>query len=682
MNAEEVNILSDIIKIIDCDERDLLFQSVSKSLVNSNAAIKQCAFFLHDNEIHDFKLTKIYPDNDPGEIGSDYESLIEDGIIADLINSELPVSYSKTGVVIRLATKEYLYGFIFIKCFKEPPPDDNYAAVSKLLSLWFDNYHKRKGRDTHKKNIVEQNYDQNRALLEGIQNLRNILDSLQAGIVLVNPETQRIEDANSMTGKLTGLSKDDLIGMKREELFLLNSWDYKEFGKLLGSESILKRKDGNVIPVILTEEKIKLGTETFILSTFSDISEQKRLEDELLELKYQLEQKVEERTKELKTAYDKLKSEMEARSKLEKEKLKLYYAIYQSPVAMVIVDLEGKIDYVNPKFYNLTGFYYDDVIGKRIADVVITDNNATYIEEIIETISQEKVWHKDIRIKKNTGEFIWVSASVSGIVNDRGKVTHYLAVYEDISIKKKAEEEIIRSKEKAEEAARLKSSLLANMSHEFRTPLIGILGFTELLLEDDLNEETKEIVEDIHSAGKRLLNTLDSVLQLSELESLSGYLQLSESPLNGLIKIQYDYFYPIAAAKGLQIKLNLPEFDLHSEIDNNLFTRALGNIIDNAIKFTSKGEISISAYSIEKDGLEWNVISIADTGIGIDESDKEIIFKEFRQASEGHKRNYEGTGLGLTLSKKMIEYMKGYISLESQKGKGSVFYVYLPAVEN
>ncbi len=680
MKSAEVNILSDIIKIIDNDDSDTLFSTISKSLLNSNESIKWCAFYIHDNEIHDFKIAKIYPEYDRKEIESEYESLIDDGIIGNLINSESPVLYSKTDIVIRLATKENLYGIIIIKCIKEPLPNDSYSALSKLLCLWFIKNQNGNGFGANTKNKIENRNYYNKVLLEGIQNLRNILDSIHAGIVLINSGTQTLEDANAMAAKLTGWSKDDLIGMKREELFLLNSWDYKEFGKLLGSESILKKKNGNVASVLLTEEKIKLGNEHFILSTFSDISEQKKLEEELLELKYQLEQKVEERTKELKNAYDKLKSEMEVRSKLEKEKLKLYYAVYQSPVAMVIVDLKGFIEYVNPKFNELTDFYYDDVIGKKIINVIVTDNNEYYIKEIAEIIVQEKIWKKDIRIRKKDGEFIWVSASVSGIVNENGKITHYLAVYEDISLKKKAEEEIIKAKEKAEEAARLKTSLLANMSHEFRTPLIGILGFSEFLLEDDLNQETKEIIADINSAGKRLLNTLDSVLQLSELESLSEYLKLSRASLNELIRNAYELYLPFAVSKGLHFKLNLSSKSLISEIDDGLFSKALAFIIDNAIKFTQKGEIEVNAEIAYHNGKYWNAIKISDTGIGIDEKDFELIFQEFRQGSEGHKRNYEGTGLGLTLAKKMIEYMNGFITVESSKGQGSVFVIYLPAI--
>ncbi|MGK9475325.1 PAS domain-containing sensor histidine kinase [Melioribacter sp. OK-6-Me] len=684
MNTLNLHILSEIINAIDSEDDELILNSVINSLMQVDNAIKWIAIYLLNNRNYEFHLVASHPTNHNDLIETEYKLLIEDGTIAKILNANSLVYCSGESRFIRFSSSEEIYGFVIIRYDSENTIDEIllefYTAVGKLISNWFK-YNKRRKENLFKKNFVEYNQEHSKDLLEGIKNLRNILDSIQAGIVIINPETQEIVDANKMAEKLSGWKKDDIIGMRREELFLLNSWDYKEFGKLLGSESLLNKKDGDVLPILLTEQKIKLGNEQFILSTFSDITEQKNLEIELLEFKFNLEQKVEERTHELKKAYDKLKAEVDARTKLEKEKLKLYYAIYQSPVAMVIVDQEGFIEYVNPKFSELTGFYFDDVFGKKIVNVIVSDNDEYYIKEIAQMIRQEKIWKKDIRIKKRGGEFIWVSASVSGIVNDRGKLTHYLAVYEDISLKKKAEEEIIKAKEKAEEAARLKSSLLANMSHEFRTPLIGILGFTEFLLEDDLSQEAKEIIADINSAGKRLLNTLDSVLQLSELESLSEYLKLSKASLNELIRDTYEQYLPFAVSRGLQFKLNLPTISLVSEIDDDLFSKALAFIIDNAIKFTPKGEIEVSAENVNHNEKYWNAIKISDTGIGIDEKDFELIFQEFRQGSEGHKRNYEGTGLGLTLAKKMIEFMNGYISIESVKGKGSIFTIYIPAVD-
>lgn len=231
---------------------------------------------------------------------------------------------------------------------------------------------------------------------------------------------------------------------------------------------------------------------------------------------------------------------------------------------------------------------------------------------------------------------------------------------------------------KAEESDKLKSTMLANMSHEFRTPLIGILGFSQFLINELQNPEHIEMITDISISGKRLLNTLDGVLYLSQLETISSTLKLVKSDISFQLREVVLPFVLKAKERGLILTLEINSFDLYSKIDKDLFNKSIGNLIDNAIKYTPEGTIEVVLNSAIKDNSEFVEISIRDTGIGVDEKDQKIIFEAFRQASEGYSRNYEGCGLGLTLAHKMIELMHGEIILISEPNKGSTFTILLP----
>jgi len=240
------------------------------------------------------------------------------------------------------------------------------------------------------------------------------------------------------------------------------------------------------------------------------------------------------------------------------------------------------------------------------------------------------------------------------------------------------QEELTLSRLRAEESDRLKSSILANMNHELRTPMTGILGFSEILCEQLEDPSTRQMAENIKISGQRLLATLNSMIELSQFEAKKELFQLKENKLNELILITCEKHIYLAKVKQLGFEIFMSE-SIYSYIDEKLFVQLLNYILENAVKFTNRGRIIVETSNNWEEDRSWSCISITDTGPGIPEEFHQTIFEEFRQVSEGYNRDYEGSGLGLTLAKKIVELMNGKITLKSSSGQGCTFTIWLPS---
>lgn len=364
----------------------------------------------------------------------------------------------------------------------------------------------------------------------------------------------------------------------------------------------------------------------------------------------------------------------------EKEDLirKLSSGIEYSFASIAITDLNGIIEFVNPKFTESCGYSVEELIGKDIQMLRPLDLWEKEDNQLWKVLREKGEWSGEIPVQKKNGEIYWEFAVISPIKNDKGETTHLLSVKEDITKRKQAEEELKIAMEKAEEANRLKSNFLANMSHELRTPMTGILGFAELMHNELKDEELKEMSGMILKGGMRLTDTLNSILDLSSIEANKIDINIQERDIIELIKDSIRLFELSAKQKGINVKF-LPDNDTpKAKIDERLFIQVMNNLLNNAIKFTDEGEIKVlcGIYGMEDESYVF--IKVKDTGIGILQKDIEKIFEPFRQVSEGLSRKYEGTGLGLTISKKFIELMNGKLSVESKISKGSVFTILLP----
>lgn len=357
---------------------------------------------------------------------------------------------------------------------------------------------------------------------------------------------------------------------------------------------------------------------------------------------------------------------------------KLSRAVQQSSAGIVITDTSGKIEYTNPKFSEMTGYSPEEIIGNYSRIFKSGEQPVEYYQRLWNTILSGQEWSGEFHNKKKNGELYWEFSVISPIKNDKGEITNFLAIKEDITERKKIERELIKSKEIAEDANKLKSSLLANMSHEFRTPLNGILGFSQLLKDEITESDHLDMIEKIIRSGKRLMNTLNSILTLTDLENNSYLIQKSEVDLGFFCQQIKTLYGSLTQAKNLWFNIELEKDELSTVIDENILTKIVSNLVENAVKYTLKGGVTVQLKTAIRNGQHLALINITDTGIGIKEKDQDIIFKEFKQLSEGFRRDFEGLGLGLTLSKRMANLIGCDILVESELGKGSTFTITIP----
>lgn len=362
---------------------------------------------------------------------------------------------------------------------------------------------------------------------------------------------------------------------------------------------------------------------------------------------------------------------------------KLSTAIEQSPLSVMITDLNGFIEFVNPAFIETTGYSMEDSIGKKTSMLNSGDHPQSLYAEMWKTINEGKKWIGELINKRKNGEKFWVLNSISPIRNNEGVITNFVAMHADISAHKKLERDLIIAKENAEEANKAKSEFLANMSHEIRTPMNAILGFSEALYHKLDSSQHQKMIKSVLSSGNLLLSLLNDILDLSKIEA--GKLEISTQPvdLRNIIQDIKLLFTDKAHKKGLEINSHVVnDFPDVIELDEIRIKQVIFNLVGNAIKFTHKGYVNIKVDFINRKSNKGDlIIEVKDTGIGIPKSQQEIIFEVFRQQSGQSNRKYGGAGLGLAISKRLVEKMNGNIEVSSEINKGSNFKIRIPKIE-
>jgi PAS domain S-box-containing protein len=477
----------------------------------------------------------------------------------------------------------------------------------------------------------------------------NALEAAANGIVITDNNANLIW-ANSAFWKLTGYSLSDYSEGKihvfksnqHDISYFENMWDTIKSGDLWRGEMINKKKDGSIYfeemtitPIRNSENKI-----IYYVAIKQDITERKKSEEALRENEFR------------------------------------FRGLYENAtVGIFRTSLAGKILMANPALLKIIGFDSLEDVSKIEAKDAYTDPN-TRMVFTKELNTKNKVVGFESKWKKKDGTIIYVRESARLVKDQDDKPLYYEGTVEDITDKKIAEEQLIGAKERAEQSDRLKSEFLAQMSHEIRTPLNVILSFTSMMkdeLQDQVDEDLKKGFDVIDEEGKRIMRTIELIINMSELQTGSYNFKEKEFDLfKHVIKKQYENYLPFTKQKKIAFELlnNVEQSTVTA--DEYSINQIFYHLIDNAIKYTQTGKVEVSINCDPRNNL---YVDVADTGIGISEEYMKMLFTPFTREEKGYTRNFEGNGLGLALVKKYCELNNAEIKVTSRKGKGSLFRV-------
>jgi PAS domain S-box-containing protein len=347
----------------------------------------------------------------------------------------------------------------------------------------------------------------------------------------------------------------------------------------------------------------------------------------------------------------------------------------KAPIGMVISSPDDRIMQVNSAFCQSLGYSKEELIDKKTSQFTYLDDQPGYIRLHNQLLEEDlpHIYFENRFIRKDKKVIYTIVESVL-IRGEEEKPHHYISQVIDITERKNVEKELVKAKEKAEESNRLKSAFLAQMSHEIRTPLNVIIAATPILA-DELppgNEENEVLLDSINNAGKRLQRTIDMILNMSSVQSGNYEPEIEEVDLNEELKNLTEEFKRLTVNKNMVLKYYNNITEPFIIADKYTVNQIFQNLIGNAVKYTPGGEIVINLFEKDKENI---CVEVRDTGIGMSAEYMKKIFTPFSQEDTGHKRKFEGNGLGLALVKKYVELNNAEISVKSIKDKGSIFAV-------
>jgi PAS domain S-box-containing protein len=491
-----------------------------------------------------------------------------------------------------------------------------------------------------------------------------ILNNALVGIVYL--KHRKIVSCNRRFEELFGFGPGELIGESTEQLYGSHEL-YEAIGgdayrvgakkRNFSTELLLKHKDGTLFHGALTGCAIDpLHPQEGSIWVYADISE---------------------------------------RHRAEQEAQKLLQAVEQSPVSIVVTNREGLIEYVNPRFTKVTGYSSHEALGQNPRILQSGETPAATYQEMWQTLLAGHEWRGIIRNRRKNGELFWEEALMSPILDDTGQTTHFLAVKEDITERKRIEDELEQHRLHLEdlvqqrtadlsdalEAARIadktKDAFLANISHELRTPLNAVIGMAGLARNISSEPKQRNYLDKIVSAGTHLNRIINDLLDLSKIAA--GYMEIESIAFSvrGLLERCNSVMAHRAADKGLQLVETIdPEVPAVLLGDPLRIEQILLNLVGNAIKFTPSGRIDVHVrLHARKNNRICLNIDVDDTGVGMRPEDLARLFKPFSQADASMSRRFGGTGLGLAISRRLAEMMDGDISVISREGAGTTFCV-------
>ncbi|MBF0249895.1 MAG: PAS domain S-box protein [Alphaproteobacteria bacterium] len=376
-----------------------------------------------------------------------------------------------------------------------------------------------------------------------------------------------------------------------------------------------------------------------------------------------------------------LTEEVEKRRAAERSLRKMGMAIDQSPILIFMTEPDGVIEYVNPTFERVTGYASREVLGQTPRIIKSPDTPPEVHKDLWETLLAGREWRREIKDRcKDGGEF-WANVSIFPILDERGKIVHFVAMHEDITERKQAELAMMEAQSAAELANRAKTELLANMSHELRTPLNAIIGFSETMKGEYFGplggDRYREYADHIHFSGTHLLSLINDILDVSAVEAGKMTLHESEIDVREICGAVMRILSPKAEELGIALDCAADRGLPRLLADERRFKQILINLLSNAVKFTPEGGEVLCDAHVDGDGSM--VIGVTDTGIGMDEAGIAKALEKFGQVDSSMARKHEGTGLGLPLTKGLVELHGGVMELSSRPGRGTRITLRFPA---
>ncbi|MCJ7552657.1 MAG: PAS domain S-box protein [Ignavibacteriaceae bacterium] len=397
------------------------------------------------------------------------------------------------------------------------------------------------------------------------------------------------------------------------------------------------RKNGTIFPKSVNLTSGEYFGKKVVIATARDITEHKRADEEIISQKNRFAQLFE-----------------------------------NSPIAIVLLDDQDKVDFINESFTDLFGYHIEKVKGKSINDLIVSPELEEKAKSYSDQTHEGNQINKESYRKRKDGSYVFVQIIGVPVVAN-GKTVGVYGMYVDLTQRKNAEEKMKIAKELAEQSNKLKDAFIANMSHEIRTPLNGILGLSSLIKDtyaELINEEDEELFVGIDQSSHRIIRTIDMILNYSRIQTGEFPINPEKIDISSICRNLISEHMTAARKKMLDLSFENKFGDATIVGDVYSVIQAISNLIDNAIKYTNKGFVKVKLY---KGNIDELMLDVIDSGIGIGEEYQKHIFEPYQQEQMGYGRAYEGIGLGLSMVKNFLNLNSVTISIDSKKEKGTTF---------
>lgn len=495
----------------------------------------------------------------------------------------------------------------------------------------------------------------------------SLVNFMRSVVLKVNGD-RIITFANLYASELLGYTNAELVG-QRMELIVPPEWheEVRQRIEALRDEKVQVNevnenltKSGERIWIAWSNRVIKTGEgrEKELLCVGNDVTEEVRH-------KKQLEDQIDKRM---------------ASERLLRETEEYFRGVLErAPDGLLVVDTDGRIRLANAQCETLFGYTRDELIG-QLVEFLVPDHIRPRHPELRASFHQAPTTRamgakSELHARRKDGSLLPVDIGLSPLPGREGAKVQVAVSVRDVTERKQAEVELRVAKLKAEEATRMKSMFLANMSHEIRTPMNAIIGMSHLALKTSLTAKQRDYINKVHNAGTSLMAIINDILDFSKVEAGKLDLETTDFRLDDVVTSVTTVTGQKATDKGIEflahVAPGIPQFLIG---DPHRLGQILTNLISNAVKFTERGEIVVSATLLQQTGAKCQLkFSVRDTGIGMSKEQAAKLFQPFTQADMSTTRKYGGTGLGLTVSRRLVELMGGQIWLDSEPGAGTTF---------